>query len=72
MQLVVTSIKDFLRKLKGAEAASVAYAPTEGTIPRHVPEPSTMGQESQPRHSGAEYAPTHSVGDPDLPNSQPS
>jgi len=65
IQLVVTSIKDFLRKLKGVEAASAA---TEGTVPRHIPEPSFVGQESQLRQSGLEYAPTHSVRDPDLPN----
>lgn len=66
--MVVTSIKDFLRKLKGAETASAAYPPTEGTIPRHIPEPSLAGQESQRRQSGLEYAPTHSVRDLDLTN----
>jgi len=53
--LVVTSIKDFLRKLKGAEAASVAYAPTEGSAPRQIPEPSAVGEESQRQHSGVSY-----------------
>jgi len=57
--LVVTAIKDFLRKLRGVEAASVAYPPTEGTVTRQVPEPSTLGHESQLRHSGLEYAPSH-------------
>lgn len=64
MQLVVTSIKDFLKKLKGVEAASVVYPPTEGSVPRQIPEPSFVGQESQPRHSGLEYAPSHPVCEP--------
>lgn len=68
MQLVVTSIKDFIKKLKGAETASVVYPPTEGTAPRQIPEPSTVGGGSQRRHSGREYPPSHSVRDPDLPN----
>ena len=66
MQLVVTSIKDFLKKLKGAEAASVAYP--EGSVPRHIPEPSIAGQETQRRHSGLEYAPSHTVRGQDLPH----
>ncbi|KAF9651279.1 hypothetical protein BDM02DRAFT_3184760 [Thelephora ganbajun] len=57
--LVVTSVKDFLKKLRGTEAASVAYPPTEGTVPRQVPEPSTVERESQHRHSELEYAPSH-------------
>ena len=49
--------------------ASVAYAPTEGTAaPRQIPEPSIVGQESRRRQSELEYAPSHSVRDPDLPN----
>ena len=67
IQLVVTSIKDYLRKIKGTEAASIAYPPTEGTAPRHIPEPSVMGQESLRRQSGLEYAPSGSVSDPDPP-----
>jgi len=55
--LVVTSIRDFLKKLRGVEAASVAYAPTEGTAPRHIPEPSV--QESHRRRSGLELTPSH-------------
>lgn len=58
--LVVTSIKDYLRKIKGAEAASIAYPPTEGSAPRQIPEPSVMGQESLRRQSGLEYAPSNS------------
>jgi len=60
--LVVTSIKDFLKRLKGAEAASViAYAQTDGTsAPRQIPDPSIAGQESFRRQSGVEYAPSHS------------
>lgn len=59
--LVVTSIKDFLRRLKGAEAASVAYPPTEGTsVPRQIPDPSVVGQESLRRQSAPEYAPSNS------------
>jgi len=58
--LVVTSIKDFLKKLRGTEAASVAYAPTEGTALHQIPEPSTIGGESQLQQSGIEYAPIHS------------
>lgn len=64
-QLVVTSIKDFLKKLKGAEAASIAYPPTEGTIPRHIPEPSFVGEEGQQRHSGPSY-PQSAVRDSNL------
>lgn len=68
MQLVVTSIKDFLKKLKGAETASVIYPPAESNAPRQIPEPSTVGGGSQRRHSGREYAPSHSVRGSDLPN----
>jgi len=64
--LVVTSIKDFLKKLKGAEAASVAYAPTDATIPRHIPEPSIVGHESRRQQSGLEYAQSHSDWVPDV------
>jgi len=53
--LVVTSIKDFLKKLKGPEAASLAYPPTEGTAPIQIPEPSFVGEESQRQQSGISY-----------------
>lgn len=71
IQLAVTSIKDFLKRLKGAEAASVvAYAQTEGTsVPRQIPDPSIAGQESFRRQSGVEYAPSNSVRDLPLPGS---
>lgn len=65
-QLVVTTIKDFLKKLKGGEAASVAYPPTEGTIPRQIPEPSFVGEETQLRHSGLSYPQSTSVCGSDL------
>jgi len=61
--LVVTSIKDFLKRLRGVEAASVAYPPTEGTsVPRQIPDPSIVGQESLRRQSGVEYAPRRDSG----------
>jgi len=73
--LVVTSIKDFLRKLRGTEAASAVYPSTDATAPRQIPEPRPVGGESQhrqsellpseleagfqPRQSGLEYAPSN-------------
>lgn len=72
LQLVVTSIKDFLRKLRGVEATSATYPPTEGTAPRQIPDPSLMGQESHRRSQGLEFAPSHSVSDPESSNSRHS
>jgi len=55
IQLVVTTIKDFLKKLKGTEAASVVYPQTGGSAPLQIPEPSFVGEESQRRDSGVSY-----------------
>ena len=68
IQLVVTSIKDFLKKLKGTEAASLIYPPTAGSAPLQIPEPSFVGEESQRRDSGVSYGQSNAVRDPDLPN----
>jgi len=60
-QLVVTSIKDFLKKLKGTEAASLAYPPTGSSAPLQIPEPSFVGEESQRRDSGVSYGQSNAV-----------
>jgi len=58
--LVVTSIKDFLKRLRGTEAASAIYPPTEATVTRQIPDPSIVGQESHRRRSELESAPSNS------------
>ena len=61
IQLVVTSIKDFLKKLKGTEGTSLAYPPTGGSAPLQIPEPSFVGEESQRRDSGVSYGQSNVV-----------